>query len=74
MKWKDQARVLDRIVEVSVSRAGKGDAFRAEQRSSRLVLVALGCAQESGNIHEATRVSADPPLLARRTNRADQPL
>ena len=30
MKWKDQARVLDRIVEVSISRAAKGDAFRAD--------------------------------------------
>jgi hypothetical protein len=30
MKWKDQARVLDRIVEVSVLRASKGDAFRAD--------------------------------------------
>ncbi|TCM80016.1 hypothetical protein EV216_12154 [Rhodovulum steppense] len=30
MKWKDQARVLDRIVEVSISQAAKGDAFRAD--------------------------------------------
>lgn len=30
MKWKDPARVLDRIVEVSLQRASKGDAFKAE--------------------------------------------
>lgn len=30
MTWKDPARVLERIVEVSVSRATKGNAFRAE--------------------------------------------
>lgn len=30
MKWKDPARVLERIVEVSLSRASKGDAFRAD--------------------------------------------
>jgi hypothetical protein len=30
MKWKDPARVLNRIVEVSLQRASKGDAFRAE--------------------------------------------
>lgn len=30
MKWKDISRVIDRIVEVSSSRATKGDAFRSE--------------------------------------------
>jgi len=30
MKWKDTSRVIDRIVEVSGSRATKGDAFRTE--------------------------------------------
>jgi hypothetical protein len=30
MKWKDRDRVVDRIVEVSISRATKGDAFRSE--------------------------------------------
>ncbi|WPZ32627.1 hypothetical protein T8K17_15410 [Thalassobaculum sp. OXR-137] len=30
MKWKDRDRVVDRIVEVSISRASKGDAFRSE--------------------------------------------
>lgn len=30
MKWKDRNRVVDRIVEVSISRATKGDAFRSE--------------------------------------------
>ena len=29
MKWKTPARVIDHIVEVSVSRARKGDAFRS---------------------------------------------
>lgn len=28
MKWKDRDRVIDRIVELSLSRATKGDAFR----------------------------------------------
>lgn len=28
MKWKDRDRVIDRIVELSMSRATKGDAFR----------------------------------------------
>jgi hypothetical protein len=28
MKWKDKARVIDRIVEVSLDRAMKGSAFR----------------------------------------------
>lgn len=28
MKWKDSNRVIDRIVEVSLARATKGDAFR----------------------------------------------
>lgn len=30
MKWKDPARILNHIVEVSVSRAAKGDAFRTK--------------------------------------------
>ncbi len=29
MKWKDPHRVIDRIVEMSLARAAKGDAFRA---------------------------------------------
>jgi hypothetical protein len=30
MKWKDPARVIERIIEVSVTRATKGDAFRSD--------------------------------------------
>ena len=30
MKWKSSERVIDRIVEISMSRAQKGDAFRAD--------------------------------------------
>lgn len=30
MKWKDRERVIDRIVEVALGRATKGNAFRAE--------------------------------------------
>lgn len=30
MKWKDRNRVIDRIVEISLSRATKGDAFRED--------------------------------------------
>ena len=30
MKWKDPARVVDRIVEIAVARAQKGHAFRSE--------------------------------------------
>lgn len=30
MKWKSPEKVIDRIVEISLSRAQKGDAFRAE--------------------------------------------
>ena len=30
MKWKDRERVVDRIVEVAVGRATKGDAFRKD--------------------------------------------
>lgn len=30
MKWKDRERVIDRIVEVALSRATKGDAFRKD--------------------------------------------
>lgn len=30
MKWKDRERIIDRIVELSLGRATKGDAFRAE--------------------------------------------
>jgi hypothetical protein len=28
MKWKDSARVIDRIIEIALARATKGDAFR----------------------------------------------
>jgi hypothetical protein len=30
MKWKDRDRVIDRIIEVSLARATKGDAFRRD--------------------------------------------
>jgi hypothetical protein len=30
MKWKDSARVIDRIVELASARARKGEAFRAD--------------------------------------------
>lgn len=30
MKWKEAPRILDRIVEISLSRAAKGDAFRSD--------------------------------------------
>lgn len=30
MKWRDPARVIDRIVEIAVGRAQKGHAFRSE--------------------------------------------
>ena len=30
MKWKDTARIIDRIIEVSLARAQKGNAFRAQ--------------------------------------------
>ena len=30
MKWKDTQRVIDRIVELALARATKGDAFRGE--------------------------------------------
>ncbi len=30
MKWKDPARVMDRIVEIALARAQKGHAFRSE--------------------------------------------
>lgn len=30
MKWKDPHRVIDRIVEMSLARAAKGEAFRAD--------------------------------------------
>jgi hypothetical protein len=30
MKWKDAHRIVDRIVELSLARAQKGDAFRSE--------------------------------------------
>ena len=29
MKWKTPGRIIDRIVEISISRARKGDAFRS---------------------------------------------
>lgn len=31
MKWKDTARIIDRIVELSIARSTKGDAFRADK-------------------------------------------
>ena len=31
MKWKDSTRIIDRIVELSVARSTKGDAFRADK-------------------------------------------
>ena len=31
MKWKTHARIVERIVEVSMQRATKGDAFRVSQ-------------------------------------------
>ena len=34
MKWRDSARISDRIVELSIARSTKGDAFRAEKPSS----------------------------------------
>lgn len=34
MKWKDTARISDRIVELSIARSTKGDAFRADKPSS----------------------------------------
>ncbi len=30
MKWKDKDRIIDRIVDISMSRATKGDAFRKD--------------------------------------------
>lgn len=30
MKWKDRERVIDRIVEIALGRATKGDAFRRD--------------------------------------------
>ena len=30
MKWKDRDKVIERIIEVSISRATKGDAFRSD--------------------------------------------
>lgn len=37
MKWKTKDRVVDRIVEMSVSRAQKGDAFREDLRTETLL-------------------------------------
>jgi hypothetical protein len=31
MKWKDTGRIIDRIVELSLARSTKGDAFRADK-------------------------------------------
>lgn len=31
MKWKDSARIVDRIVELAIARSTKGDAFRADK-------------------------------------------
>lgn len=33
MKWKDSARIIDRIVELALARSTKGDAFRADKPS-----------------------------------------
>lgn len=30
LKWKSTDRIIDRIVEISIARAQKGDAFRSE--------------------------------------------
>ena len=30
MKWKDAGRIIDRIVEIAIGRAQKGNAFRPE--------------------------------------------
>ena len=30
MKWKDRDRVIDRVVEIAIGRATKGDAFRKD--------------------------------------------
>jgi hypothetical protein len=30
IKWKKAERIIDRIVEISMARAQKGDAFRSE--------------------------------------------
>lgn len=34
MKWKDTARIIDRIAELSLARSTKGDAFRADKPHS----------------------------------------
>jgi hypothetical protein len=34
MKWKDATRIIDRIVELSMARSTKGDAFRADKPPS----------------------------------------
>lgn len=34
MKWKDATRIIDRIVELSMARSTKGDAFRAAKPST----------------------------------------
>ena len=34
MKWKDTTRIIDRIVELSLARSTKGDAFRADKPSA----------------------------------------
>ncbi len=31
MKWKDSARIIERIVELAMARSTKGDAFRADK-------------------------------------------
>jgi len=33
MKWKDRDRIVDRIIEASMTRATKGDAFRSDPTS-----------------------------------------
>jgi hypothetical protein len=33
MKWKDASRIIDRIIELSLARSTKGDAFREDKPS-----------------------------------------
>jgi hypothetical protein len=34
MKWRTEKRIIDRIVEISLARSRKGDAFRGQSRES----------------------------------------
>ena len=38
MKWKDRARIADRIIQTAIARATKGDAFPPERRRLRRIL------------------------------------